>query len=196
MYSVKTLERNEFGSSIIDSIITALHESSVREKDHSIHVSELCQEFGRALNLSEVDIRKLKEAGYLHDIGKIVADPKLLDKNFEKDSKEWDEMKKHPIVGYRILNSFDDTADLAELVLSHHEQWDGSGYPKGLKGEEIPLLARIIALAESYDRMINDSENTKAMSEADAIRLIEEKAGEQFDPQPVEVFIKLVEADN
>jgi len=148
---------------------------------------------GRALKLSEVDIRKLKEAGYLHDIGKIVLDPKILNKNFQLSSQEWNEIKKHVPVGYRILNSFNETVDLAEAVLAHHEQWDGGGYPKGLKGEEIPLLARIITIAESYDRMIHDSANTKAKSKAEAVRVIRENAGTQFDPQLAELFAYMVE---
>lgn len=193
MYSVKTLECNEFRSRVIDSIIATLHENSVREKDHSHHVSELCQELGKALKLSEVDIRKLKEAGYFHDIGKIVLDSKILNKNFQLSSQEWNEMKKHALVGYRILNSFDETVNLAEAVLAHHEQWDGGGYPKGLKGEEIPLLARIITIAESYDRMIHNSANTKAKSKAEAVRVIRENAGIKFDPQLAELFAHMVE---
>ncbi|MDD4239065.1 MAG: diguanylate cyclase [Desulfotomaculaceae bacterium] len=188
MYSAKALERDKVRRSVIDSIITTLHQNSPREKNHSLRVSELCQELGRALKLPEVELRKLKEAGYLHDIGKIVLEPKLLNKDYPLTNGECKEMNKHSIVGYRILNSFDDTVDLAELVLAHHEQWDGHGYPKGLKGEEIPLLARIIAVAESYDRIIYDSANNKVMSKADAVGAIRENAGTQFDPKIVELL--------
>lgn len=192
MYSAKTLERNEFRSGVIDNIITTLHDNSVIEKYHSKNVSELCQELGRALKLSEGDIRKLKKAGYLHDIGKIVLNIKVLNKNAKLSGEELNDIKKHSILGYRILNSFDDTVDLAELVLAHHEKWDGSGYPNGLKGEEIPLLSRIISIAESYDWMIIDSSNTMAKSKDDAISEIIENAGTQFDPQLAELFVQIV----
>jgi diguanylate cyclase (GGDEF)-like protein/PAS domain S-box-containing protein/putative nucleotidyltransferase with HDIG domain len=194
MYLVKTLEHNEVGSSVVDTIITTLHEHSTWEKAHSIHVSELCQELGRALKLSQVDIRKLKEAGYLHDIGKVVLDPKKLNKNFNLSDQGWNEIKKHSIVGYRILNSFDDKVDLAESVLAHHEKWDGSGYPKGLKGEEIPLLARIISIVESYDRMLH-SGSEEAMSKTEAIRVIKENGGTWFDPHLTELFAQLMETN-
>lgn len=196
MYAAKTLERDEVRSRAIDAITAALYHNSSRERDHSIRVSELCQALGRKLKLSEVKMRKLKEAGYLHDIGKIVLEPKLLNKNHRLTPQEWSEVKRHPIVGYRILNFFDDTLDLAESVLTHHEKWDGSGYPKGLKGEEIPLLARIISVVEGFDRMTHDSDNTTAMSEEQALREIREHAGTQFDPVLAETFARMMEAKN
>jgi HD-GYP domain-containing protein (c-di-GMP phosphodiesterase class II) len=82
--------------------------------------------------------------------------------------------------------------DLAEAVLAHHERWDGTGYPKGLKGEEIPLVARIIAIAESYDRMIHDTHNRPGMSKEEALRIIKEESGAQFDPALVDLFIQLM----
>jgi diguanylate cyclase (GGDEF)-like protein/PAS domain S-box-containing protein/putative nucleotidyltransferase with HDIG domain len=193
MYLSKTLERGEFKRNVMDNIITTLHEKSPREKDHSLRVSELCQKMGKELKLSEVDIRKLKEGGYLHDIGKIVLDPKLLNKNYQLTVQEENEVKNHSIVGYRILNSSERTVDLAELVLAHHEQWDGGGYPKGLKGEEIPLLARIITIAETYDRMIHPSQCNEAMSKTDALCAIRENAGVLFDPQLAEIFVNMIE---
>jgi HD-GYP domain-containing protein (c-di-GMP phosphodiesterase class II) len=109
------------------------------------------------MGLPEPDIKKLKRAGYLHDIGKIVLEEQLLHKKpFAEEDLE--KMKQHPVVGYRILNLFDDTLDLAEPVYSHHERWNGTGYPRGLRGEEIPLLARILAVTETYDRVLNRGE--------------------------------------
>ena len=148
---------------------------------------------GKALELSEVEVRKLKEAGYLHDIGKIVLEPGLMNKNHLLTNREWNEVKRHSVIGYRILNSFDNTLDLAESVLAHHERWNGSGYPKGLKGDEIPLIARIIAIVEGYDRMTHDSDNIKAMSKEEAIGVLKENAGVLFDPGLVDVFIKTIQ---
>jgi diguanylate cyclase (GGDEF)-like protein/PAS domain S-box-containing protein/putative nucleotidyltransferase with HDIG domain len=192
MYMAKTLEHDEVSTQAIDAIINLLHSQNEREKEHSILVSELCQEIGRALGLPEVEIRKLKDVGYLHDIGKIILDTDLLNKNYPLDDEELAEMKRHATVGYRILNSFDFSMDLAEAVLAHHERWDGTGYPKGLKGEEIPLVARIIAIAESYDRMIHDTHNRPGMSKEEALRIIKEESGAQFDPALVDLFIQLM----
>jgi putative nucleotidyltransferase with HDIG domain len=193
MYSVKTLERDNIRNSAIDSIVSLLHQNSKREKEHSLRVSELCQKLGKTLNLPDREIRKLKEAGYLHDIGKIVLEPELMNKNHLLTNLEWNEVKRHSIIGYRILNSFDNTLDLAESVLAHHERWNGSGYPKGLKGEEIPKLARIIAIVEGYDRMTHDSDNIKAMSKEDAIQTLKDNAGILFDPKLVDVFTEMVQ---
>ena len=196
MYAAKTLERNEFRDSLIDSIVMSLHENSAREREHSLNVSILCQELGRALNLPEVELRKLKKAGYLHDIGKTVLAPKIINRSYQLSSEEFNEIKKHPVAGYRILSSFDATMNLAEAVLAHHEHWDGSGYPKGLKGEEIPLPARIIMIAGSYERMIYGSENTRAMSETAALSVIKEKAGTLFDPRLAELFVHMIQNTN
>jgi response regulator RpfG family c-di-GMP phosphodiesterase len=162
----------------------------VGEKEAAIDLYVIIEYGAR---IPEVDIRKLKEGGYLHDIGKIVLDPKLLNKNYQLTVQEENEVKNHSIVGYRILNSSERTVDLAELVLAHHEQWDGGGYPKGLKGEEIPLLARIITIAETYDRMIHPSQCNEAMSKTDALCSIRENAGVLFDPQLAEIFVNMIE---
>ena len=196
MYLAKTLECDKANSAVIDSIIHMLHENNPREKEHSIRVSELCRDMGIILKLSEIEIRKLEDAGYLHDIGKVVLEPELLKKRFSKTNQKWNEIKKHPIIGYRILNSFDHTLDLAEIVLDHQERWDGSGYPKGLNGEEIPKLARIIALAESYERKVSGADNFEAMSKEDALIDIRANAGKHFDPDLTETFIKMIEADH
>jgi diguanylate cyclase (GGDEF)-like protein/PAS domain S-box-containing protein len=192
MYLTKTIERNNSKNCVIENIISTLHEGSYREKDHAFRVRDLCQKMGRALNLSEVEIRKLKTAGFLHDIGKIVMVPELLNKKDNFTSQERNELNKHPLVGFRILNSAVNTLDLAEIVLAHHERWDGTGYPKGLKGEEIPLLARIISIAESYDRMVNGYHDSAVISKDEAIQALRENAGIQFDPNLTELFIDLI----
>ncbi len=193
MYSAKSLNRDVVRTRAIDAITSTLYESSQREQEHSERVSELSVKLGRALGLSEGKLKKLKEVARLHDIGKIVLEPNILNKNHLLTMEEWNEVKRHPIIGYRILNSFDDTVDLAESVLAHHEQWDGTGYPKGLRGEEIPLLARIIAVVESYERMTHDSDNTKARTREDALKELRDNAGRQFDPMLAELFARMIE---
>lgn len=195
MYTRKTLECDAFKTDIIESIIGLLHKNSAREKEHSINVSRLSEQMGKVLGLEEKELKKLKEAGYYHDIGKVVLEPKLLNKRISMDEQEWNEIKKHPILGYRILNSFDQTLDLAEIVLAHQERWDGTGYPKGLKEEEIPLLSRVIALAESYERRRYGTENNAPVCKADALSDLRQNAGRHFDPLLTEVFVNMLEVD-
>lgn len=191
MYSIKTLDRNNMGSTTIKTIIDTLHRNSHKQEEHSKNVSNYCEVIGKAMNLPLVEIRRLKEVGFLHDIGKVVLDENLLNKNVVPTEKELKEMKQHPVVGYRILNSFDDTLDLAEPTLSHHERWNGSGYPKGLKGEEIPKLARIIAVAEYYDTLTN-KQNSNSISEEEAIKELQRQAGVRFDPEIVNIFTEAI----
>lgn len=98
-------------------------------------------------------------------------------------------VQQHPLVGYRILQSFSHPFDLAEAILAHHERWDGSGYPKGLKGEEIPRAARIIAVAECYDSLLRGK---TAVSKEEAVQRIMSQAGSRFDPEVVKAFVKIV----
>ena len=133
--------------------------------------------------------KRIKEAGYLHDIGKIVLDEKIV-RGHNLSEAELEIKRQHPIVGYRILNLFDDTLDLAEAVYSHHENWDGTGYPKGLKGEEIPITGRIIAVAEVYDELTNEYGDLH-FDHAVAVQKIKAMAGKQFDPAIVEAFTKI-----
>lgn len=188
MYRDKALNRKNTNAEIIDTIIQTLHERSREEERHSRIVSQLSGELGRALGLPEPDIRKLKRAGYLHDIGKIVLEEQLLHKKPLTD-EDLEKMQQHPVAGYRILNLFDDTLDLAEPVYSHHERWNGTGYPRGLRGEEIPLLARILAVTETYDRVLNRGEEPLETRIAKARKVIEEDAGIQFDPAVVAAFL-------
>lgn len=193
MYLNKAVERDSVQQDIIGTIVNRLHNAGSREREHAETVSALCERLSKRLGLPQKEVRRARDAGYLHDIGKVVLDPKLLNKNYVMSEEDWAEIKKHPIVGYRILNTFDETIDLAEPVLAHQEHWDGSGYPKGLKGEEVPLLARIIALAEGYERLIHDSDNREAYSKEQAISHIRSLSGSQYEPALVDEFVQMIE---
>lgn len=195
MYRDKTANRKSTNKDIIDTIIDSLHSKSTGEKQHSIAVSELCGEIGAALHLVEPEINKLKRAGYLHDIGKITLDESVFSKEASLE-EELEHMQQHPVVGYRILNLFDDTLDLAEYIYSHHEGWDGNGYPRGLKGEQIPLISRIISIAETYDRVLSKGEHSPAERKRAAIGAIKEGTGKQFDPQIAELFARMMDEKN
>ena len=192
MYKDKTMNRKFVNKDIIDTIIETMHTKNPGEKQHSVTVGELCSSVGTALHLPETEISKLKRAGYLHDIGKIVMDETILTKSILSD-EEFEEMQQHTAVGYRILSLFDDTLDLAEYVYGHHERWDGAGYPRGLKGEQIPLLSRIIAVTETYDRVLNRGELPLHDRKLAALNVIKKGAGTQFDPQIAELFVQMIE---
>lgn len=192
MYRTKTLENESVRSNMISTIVKTLHEKNPREEKHSKRVSELCQAIGIASGLSEVEVRKLRVGGLLHDIGKIAIEEGILNKPGKLTDEEWLEIKRHPEIGYRILSSSHEMIELTEGILSHHEKWDGSGYPKGLKGEAIPKVARIIAVADSYDAMTSERSYRKAMSGDIALEEIVRNSGTHFDPEIVKVFIEKV----
>lgn len=191
MYTTKSIESREVKFTTINTIIETLHLNSIREKEHSKNVGLMCENIGKALNLPEIDIRRLKEAGFLHDIGKITLNERIINGSDVITEQDIKEIKQHPTTGYRILKLFDDKVDLAEGVLNHHEKWDGSGYPKGLKGEEIPILARIISVAEAYDALTNPHSKNR-ISKEEAIEAISKESGKSFDPEIVNVLINMV----
>jgi len=149
------------------------------------------EKFAEALNLSQAEIEKLILAAELHDIGKTVIPERILNKKGKLSDKEWQEVKTHSAVGHRILNTTEDYSHISEDVLSHHEHWDGSGYPRGLKGEKIPLLARIIAIIDAYDVMTHDQVYKKAVTKEEALKEINSCVGTQFDPELADVFVKI-----
>ncbi|HOP11098.1 MAG TPA: EAL domain-containing protein [Oscillospiraceae bacterium] len=190
MYKEKAINRNNVNKDMIDTIIKTLYTNNPREHRHSTGVSELCGEIGAALHLPETEISKLKRVGYLHDIGKIILSKDILAKDtLTKEEKE--KVQQHPVIGYRILNLFDDTLDLAEFVYGHHEKWDGTGYPRGLKGEQIPLISRIISIAEHYERKLNQGKTSLQKRKQAAVEIIKKGSGIQFDPEIAELFISL-----
>jgi len=176
----------------INTITNTLHEKNPREEKHSQRVSEICLHIGKALGFSEIEICKLKVIGLLHDIGKIAIEEGILNKPEKLTEQERDEIKRHPEIGYRILSSSYDMLEFAECILAHHERWDGAGYPKGLKGEAIPMVARIIAIADSYDAMTSERPYRKALSEKVVLAEIRNNAGTQFDPEIARTFIEKV----
>ncbi|AKA68001.1 diguanylate cyclase [Clostridium scatologenes] len=192
MYKKKLFESPSMRSKTINTIISTLHEKNKTEQEHSYRVSELCKQLGEAIGMSKVDIEELKTAGLLHDIGKIAIGECILNKKGKLTDEEWEQVKKHSEVGYRILSTVNHMSEMAEYVLYHHERWDGGGYPKGIMKEAIPLQSRIIAIADSYDAMISERAYRKPLSEEATIDELRSNAGTQFDPELVNVFIEKV----
>ncbi|MCB2298530.1 HD domain-containing phosphohydrolase [Clostridium tagluense] len=192
MYKKKLFESPSMRGKAINAIIKTLHEKNKREEQHSHRVSVLCKRMGEALRMAESEIQELTSIGLLHDIGKIAIDENILNKPGKLTDIEWNEIKRHPEIGYRILNTVNDMSDMSRCVLHHHERWDGKGYPKGLKGQEIPFVARIIAIADTYDAMTSERSYRSALSEEIAIAELQKNAGIQFDPKLVRTFIEKV----
>jgi PAS domain S-box-containing protein/diguanylate cyclase (GGDEF)-like protein/putative nucleotidyltransferase with HDIG domain len=184
------IDKTSMASRTIDIIMNSLFEKNSREMLHSKRVSQLCEFIARHMKLDETEINKIKIAGLMHDIGKIGINDQILNKSGKLTSDEWNDVRSHSEVGYRILSSANEFSEIAEYILSHHERWDGTGYPQGLKGEEIHVYARIIAVADSFDAMTSERTYRTAMTIREAIEEIRKNALTQFDPRIAEVFIK------
>lgn len=192
MYKNKIIQNEGLRGNIINTIVTTLYEKNPREEEHSQRVGEVAEKIGEAIGFSSTDVTKLKVIGHLHDIGKIGIEDGILNKAGKLTDREQDEIRRHPDIGYRILSSSNEMLELASCVLAHHERWDGLGYPRGLAGEDIPLEARIIALADSYDAMSSERPYRKALNEDVILYEIRKNAGRQFDPMIARIFIEKV----
>ena len=166
-----------------------MYARSYETEEHAERLIKLSRRIGDQMDLSEKNLVDLELLSILHDIGKIGIDDRILNKPGPLTHEEWAAMKKHPEIGYRIAMSASEFQSVAELILCHHERWDGKGYPQGLKGEEIPLQSRIIAIADAYDAMTEDRVYHKGITHEEALEEIKAKAGTQFDPVIAELFI-------
>jgi diguanylate cyclase (GGDEF)-like protein/PAS domain S-box-containing protein len=190
MYRRKLTESQIMRKATIELILKTLHETVTREKEHSERVSQFAVMIGKALKLEQEEINDLEILGLLHDIGKITVEPEILNKKGVLTKGEYQNIQKHVEIGYQLLKSVDQYLDLAEYVLCHHERYDGQGYPRKLKGEEIPLFSRIIAVADSFEAMTSNRVYKKTMTIEASIIELKELAGEQYDPMIVEAFCK------
>lgn len=190
LYRNKLYESHSMQTRTIDLIMRSLFEINPRERMHSTRVSELCARIATKLDCGNLGGEKIRLAGLMHDIGKVTIQPSVLNKEGKLTHDEWDEVRQHPEVGYRILGSASEFSEISEYVLEHHERWDGMGYPRGLKGEGISLPARIIAVADAYDAMTTERTYKRVMTHEEALVEIQSYAGLQFDPQVVGAFLE------
>jgi len=191
MYRSKIYESASIRSETIDLITSTLFAKNGRELIHSKKVSELCVALSEKMGLSKDEINLMRLAGLMHDIGKIGISDEILNKTGSLNDDEYAEIKKHPEIGYRILSSVNEYSEISDYVLQHQEKWDGTGYPQGLKGEEIKMEARIIAIADSYDAMTTQRTYRDALSREEAMHEIRRCAGTQFDPWIAEMFLAM-----
>lgn len=188
----KLLNQHSSHSAIVSSIMASLYAKSHETEEHGQRLGEFCLMIAEKLELSQMEIDELHLLSKLHDIGKIGIDDSILNKPGKLTDAEWVIMKQHPEIGYKIAMSTPQLEHIAEFILYHHERWDGKGYPKGLSGEEIPLISRILSLADAYDAMTEDRIYRKALSKEEAIKEIDRNAGGQFDPRLAKIFIGLL----
>lgn len=193
MYRNKLLESKSVRNSIISSLRRTLFEKSRETEEHTRRLQQLSLQFGLALGLSDGEMDELALLATLHDIGKIAIPEGIILEPGNLSPEEWELIWKHPEVGYRIARSSPELAPIAEAILSHHEWWDGSGYPRGLEGEDIPLNSRIIAIVDAYDAMTQGRPYKKALSHQKALQKLQEMGGSQFDPNLIGMFIRLIE---
>jgi len=158
---------------------------------HSARVTALAEEIARRLGWSEERLGSLRVGGPLHDIGKLAVSDHVLQKEGELEEHELAEIREHPKAGARLILRVAALREAIPYVLYHHERWDGAGYPMGKAGEEIPLEARVLAVADAFDAMTSDRPYRRALSQAEALAEVERCAGTQFDPKIAGVFLEL-----
>ena len=169
---------------------TTLNEKSNETEEHTNRLFDLCNKVGKRYNISSEDTSDLELLCMLHDIGKIGISDTIISKPGKLNEEEWVIMKTHPEIGFRIAKATPELKKVSDYILYHHEKFDGTGYPKGLKKYKIPLLDRILSVVDAYDAMTNDRVYRKAMSKEEALKEIISNSGTQFDSDVVKIFLE------
>jgi len=192
MYRNKLIDKQITGNSVITSLEKALEERKYETKEYRKSFIDCAEEFGKVLKLDDKEMKDLKLLAMICDIGKIAISEEIILKKGWLSETEWEEVKKHPEIGFRIARSSPELAHIADAILYHHEFWDGTGYPQKIKGEDIPFLSRIIHIVNAYQAMIHERPYRRAMNKEEAIAEIEKGKGSQFDPGLIEEFVVMV----
>lgn len=190
----KLLNQASSHHAILSSMMATLYAKSQETEEHGQRLCVFTHMIGEHLGLDQKARDDLQLLSMLHDIGKIGISDSILNKPGKLTSEEWKQMKRHPEIGHRIAMSTPELEHIAEYILCHHERWDGTGYPLGLEGEQIPLIARILAVADSYDAMTEERPYRSALSQKVALAEIRRCAGTQFDPDIAKLFVELISA--
>jgi HD-GYP domain-containing protein (c-di-GMP phosphodiesterase class II) len=189
-YLNRVLDKSAF-LDVTECLVAALEARDNYTNGHSLRVADMSVEIASFLGFSGVELEDIHIAAHLHDIGKIGIPDRVLYKQGKLLPQEYEEIKKHPQIGYTILSKSVNLHEIAELVLFHHERWDGCGYPQGLKEEDIPFGSRIIAVADSIDAMISDRPYRSPLTIEQCFAEIRVNAGKQFDPAVAEAACQL-----
>ena len=175
-----------------DVLLSVLSERNRELGEHMASVAGLAERTGRAMGLEDEKLQHLRRAAELHDVGKIAIPDSILFKPGPLDDSEWECMRRHTVIGERILLSAPSLEPVAKLVRSSHERVDGTGYPDNLSGEDIPLGARIVAVCDAFDAMVGDRPYREPMSSEQAVEELKRCAGSQFDCSVVDAFEKVI----
>ncbi len=189
----KLMDSTSSHYSLLSSFEQTLQESDDTTTQHVLRTKELGGELGKKLKLTDVELTNLQLLCLMHDVGKLGIPYEILNKQGKLTDEEWVIMRSHVEKGYRIASASEELQPIAPYILHHHEFWDGNGYPSHLRGEQIPMLSRIISVVDAYDAMTNDRPYRKAMSNEDALNELKRCAGTQFDPHVVDEFVKMLE---
>ncbi len=192
MYKEKLSISRSVKNRTVNIILQSLYVKNPSEREHSMGVSHLADKLGVILGLGKSDIIDLRVLGQIHDVGKITIEDGILNKPDKLTEAEYEIVTRHSEKGYQIIKASPELMYLAEEVLSHHERYDGTGYPRGLKREEIPKLARILAVADAIEAMLSDKPYRKALTMEQIIQELKVNAGTQFDPEVVEASFKIL----
>lgn len=179
-------------SNIIDMIFASTSKNEPDTAKHSLRVTQFAVSLAEKLDIGEENIEKLRIAALLHDIGKIVVDEKILMKKGRLDKKEFTEIMKHPDLGVDMIRPVTFLKHVLPIMICHHENYDGKGYPKGISGKEIPIEARILTVADVYEALTADRPYRKAFSREEALRIMKDAKGKKLDPEITDTFIDMV----
>ncbi len=196
MYREKLFQSNSTRSAIVNTMMKALEERDFITEGHVERVQNLVVEMGNKLCFGERQMTDLKLLAQFHDIGKVGIPDSILFKTEKLTEHEMTVMKRHSEIGFRIANSAPDLVPIADWILKHHEWWDGSGYPLGIRGLDIPLKCRILHIVDAYDAMTSDRPYRKAKTNKEAIEELKRNSGKQFDPDLVPLFIEIIKDKN
>ncbi len=192
---VFTQNMKKINIELVASYMKFIDLTDIYTKNHSFQVAEIAFIFGKTLGFSEKELTLIKFAGLLHDIGKITIPEEIYNKPGSLNEYEWKIMKEHPKNGAEMIKTIDGLKEIEKWILYHHEKYDGTGYPDGLRENEIPYYARIIAICDSYSAMVSDRPYKKSRSASAARAEIKECKGKQFDPEIVDAFLTLRDED-
>lgn len=184
-YRIKEIDKNYL--SMIEIMANAVELNDAYTSEHNLRVAYFARMIGEYISFDHIET--LEVAAKLHDIGKISVPTEILNKPGVLTEKEFEKIKEHPLAGYHIMDDIDFFKDVKYGVLYHHERYDGKGYPKGLKGDEIPLLAQIISVADVFDALVTDRPYRRAFSIQEALNIMQENSGTMFNPILVDAFI-------
>ena len=179
------------GDAPIVALVSGIDRRDPTNRGHSRRVSLLCRMLAEALGLSATQVRRAELAGLVHDVGKVALPSRILRKPGPLTRQEYAQVRRHPQIGCRLLRGWLGMKSVLGAVRHHHERWDGLGYPKGLRGDRIPRLARIVAIADAYDAMVSDRPYRVALSHEQAFAELRRGRGTHFDPEMVPVFLGL-----